>query len=176
MTHPDHLRAVEAIREALHQCTPDRDIDREYIIPALESAAIALESLGGGWQPIETAPKDGTEILVFSPERPAGKESTVVFWKNSKWAFFEMEGAQLNILDKLTHWMPLPLPPGAVPVTPAQLSEEEIDTSLLREAIAFHEQGWTPFSSEIELYVKAAKILIERMKRALTAAQNRSGR
>lgn len=58
----------------------------------------------------------------------------------------------------------------------AALSEEEIDTSLLREAIAFHEQGWTPFSSEIELYVKAAKILIERMKRALTAAQNRGGR
>lgn len=63
------------------------------------------------WQPIETAPKDGTEILVFSPEREEGRGISVVFWKNSAWAFLEIGESQLNITDKLTHWQSIPCSP-----------------------------------------------------------------
>jgi hypothetical protein len=63
------------------------------------------------WQPIETAPKDGTIILVawggtrrVWPARfgDVGPEDAWVGWSN---AFGEM-----HITD-MTHWMPLPEPP-----------------------------------------------------------------
>jgi hypothetical protein len=48
------------------------------------------------WQPIETAPRDGTRVLVWGPHDP---EPDIWFWdKHTGWA-----GA--------THWMPLPAPP-----------------------------------------------------------------
>lgn len=60
-----------------------------------------------GWQPIETAPKDGTDILVgfAHQDRP----SVVVGWFD-KWAEYDSQ----NVLKgNPTHWMPLPPPPEA---------------------------------------------------------------
>lgn len=57
------------------------------------------------WQPIETAPKDGTDILVgfAGQDRPP----VVVGWFDD-W----LEYDSVNILKgKPTHWMPLPEPP-----------------------------------------------------------------
>jgi hypothetical protein len=60
------------------------------------------------WLPIETAPKDGTCVLVVS----CGRVVTASFSKYSeKW----FDGC-LNDLDgteQPTHWMPLPAPPEA---------------------------------------------------------------
>lgn len=69
------------------------------------------------WQPIETAPKDGTRILAFWPD-VYGNSSAVQIetwwgawghgrsketWQNAwEWA----DGA-----NNPTHWMPLPTPP-----------------------------------------------------------------
>ncbi len=66
------------------------------------------------WQPIETAPRDGTEILIFEPASAA--KIHVVSWQESEdykvWCYAEEvlsdicpEGAEP------THWMPLPQPP-----------------------------------------------------------------
>lgn len=52
-----------------------------------------------GWQPIETAPKDGSILAVT--RNGIVKQ---VCWNNGIWA-----GAGYDI--KLTHWMPLPKPP-----------------------------------------------------------------
>ena len=69
-----------------------------------------------GWQPIETAPRDGTRILVWHPEEGAaislwGKTAHVPFY-----GFLDMSGAfdGADILDpKPTLWRPLPaLPKG----------------------------------------------------------------
>lgn len=60
------------------------------------------------WQPIETAPRDGTRVLVFAPaagsEYPANTQR-VDRWHNGGW--WQMRPAQ-----PYTHWRPLPAGPG----------------------------------------------------------------
>ncbi len=64
------------------------------------------------WQPIETAPKDGTQVLVWS-----GQEFAVVEYYQDKdgtsfWEIGHTPGARCFAAIALTHWMPLPEPPG----------------------------------------------------------------
>ena len=64
------------------------------------------------WQPIETAPKDGTEILAYDRI-----ECKILFWsgkteridiKNPAWVSWEFDNAELMTSYNPTHWMPLP--------------------------------------------------------------------
>lgn len=58
------------------------------------------------WQPIDTAPKDGTDILlcrVFHPPIVAG-------FYDGEWKDFDSADAIKGGMD-VTHWMPLPQPP-----------------------------------------------------------------
>lgn len=59
------------------------------------------------WQPIETAPKDGTEILIYSRY---GDQYVVSYDDsfNAPWRVRNEEGLNAHIP---THWMPLPEPP-----------------------------------------------------------------
>lgn len=77
------------------------------------------------WQPIETAPKDGTHILVFPAllayplvatwERPArtppmmrsrGEET-------GHFGFWRVAMSPAKVPYEPTHWMPLPAPPSS---------------------------------------------------------------
>ena len=66
------------------------------------------------WQPIETAPKDGTYILGF-----CAASVMIVYWSGAEEPteavgdnWYERDtGFALDI--ELTHWMPLPAFPGA---------------------------------------------------------------
>lgn len=76
-----------------------------------------------GWQPIETAPKDGTQILVWE----AGDVS-VVAWERIKncngWQCFGDGRRAVEYMSDFgtdyleagwpTHWMPLPPAPGEI--------------------------------------------------------------
>lgn len=75
------------------------------------------------WQPIETAPKDGTDILVVYPTHFVGRPSgdfSIVRWENNKW-IAQADGQRAieaqndfrteYICPFFTHWMPLPSPP-----------------------------------------------------------------
>lgn len=65
------------------------------------------------WQPIETAPKDGTAILVWD-----GKLVYEAEWWDAWYADSSKPGWMIANCDeeygfyvKATHWMPLPTPP-----------------------------------------------------------------
>jgi hypothetical protein len=57
------------------------------------------------WQPIETAPKDGTPILAFRPVVPIGQ---VVGYLTANGLFISAVGGWCLLP---THWQPLPDPP-----------------------------------------------------------------
>lgn len=59
------------------------------------------------WQPIETAPKDGTHILMF---RPRAKQPIAVGLFVPGW-HHPMAIPGRYGWDDVTHWMPLPPPP-----------------------------------------------------------------
>lgn len=71
------------------------------------------------WQPIETAPRDGTEILgIYLCSGFA--DYSIVRWINGDWRGFcdgehsvrSQSGSETNYHEPfLTHWMPLPSPP-----------------------------------------------------------------
>ena len=62
-----------------------------------------------GWQPIETAPTDGTHILVFAPVD--GVVSS--YFKHGCWQRMTTVYAAGRDGNEPTHWMPLPDAPEA---------------------------------------------------------------
>lgn len=62
------------------------------------------------WEPIETAPKDGTLILTYSKDYRA--EYAVSYWceYDEEWLTdFRQKGAEQQV--DAEYWMPLPKPP-----------------------------------------------------------------
>jgi hypothetical protein len=64
-----------------------------------------------GWQPIDTAPKNGTVILGYSPQ--LGTEP--IFWgcqpQHNPHSFWITASCRIVHISQYTHWMPLPEPP-----------------------------------------------------------------
>lgn len=70
----------------------------------------------GSWQPIETAPKDGTAVLVVN-DKALDPEALVAHWNGEwrvdttyAWANAEDPWGHFGTIDA-THWMPLPPAP-----------------------------------------------------------------
>jgi len=63
------------------------------------------------WQPIETAPKDGTPVLVFCPSYDL--QIVVARYGNPYWflAYCGTAAEDADLHETPTHWMPLPPPP-----------------------------------------------------------------
>ena len=72
------------------------------------------------WQPIETAPKDGTAVMLFSTTWPKewgdvpviGKAYEVIDYETRQhisYGWQDVDGCAFQ--EGLTHWMPLPEPP-----------------------------------------------------------------
>lgn len=70
------------------------------------------------WQPIETAPKDGTVVLLAGPEFEHG--CVIAFWSDPSVGdtteedagWYESESDSHRLFGTPTHWMPLPATPG----------------------------------------------------------------
>ena len=66
---------------------------------------------GFGWQPIETAPRDGANVLLFFPWNQLGENIvTEGFWLEDFWwtLIWKVSPAKDHAPS---HWMPMPEPP-----------------------------------------------------------------
>lgn len=68
------------------------------------------------WQPIETAPKDGTDILVYQTDVSEPSMTVCAFdedWSNDGWwTCCDGKNADIPLRGpEPTHWQPLPSPP-----------------------------------------------------------------
>ncbi|MGH6848470.1 MAG: DUF551 domain-containing protein [Methylocella sp.] len=64
------------------------------------------------WRTIETAPMDGTSILVFSPVDYAVLEASPQI---GVWIGRWVTAWDHTVITAPTHWMPIPEPPSAKP-------------------------------------------------------------
>lgn len=63
------------------------------------------------WQPIETAPKDGTPILAaWIPSNMPRWVRETIMWMDGGWVA-TWNHRKIYSADEINHWMPLPGPP-----------------------------------------------------------------
>lgn len=91
-----------------HNIEEDRRRGAEAITLArkLHAATNQPSPEDGGWQPIETAPKDGTWILIWGEQWSGAPIPDVGHWDDDDWRDDEH-----TVLAFATHWQPLPAPP-----------------------------------------------------------------
>lgn len=70
----------------------------------------------GSWQPIETAPRDGTFVDLWAHFPEFGSERRVpnALWMDGEWFLGQFFASQYQHPPRITHWMPLPIPPKVV--------------------------------------------------------------
>ena len=99
-------------------------LDALIIMRHLETIQAALNLLAEkaeeGWQPIETAPRDGTKVLVLNN---CGSQ-LVARYEDDQWLGFP---GHRNVHFPLIHWMPLPEPP-SVACEEEERSDNHADT------------------------------------------------
>ena len=123
---------IAAIRErfdkaaAAFEREQDRALAAEVRAETVETALSASREREARmrWQPIETAPKDGKVIVVrhnrgtwLYPKDQANICCVCVFWDGGRWNQFGPDSFNENTI---THWMPLPAPPGTALAEVAQ--------------------------------------------------------
>jgi hypothetical protein len=65
---------------------------------------------GGGWKPIETAPRDESDILAWGPNLDCLVVSYDEHPQHASHVWATLDGLHYH-RDAFTHWMPLPDPP-----------------------------------------------------------------
>lgn len=83
--------------------------DTDELLALLGLGAPPTQTEPHAWQPIETAPKDGTIIDLWRN----GERLTGYRWKEQarNTGFFEGIPYGLSCVRDASHWMPLPVPP-----------------------------------------------------------------
>jgi hypothetical protein len=113
-----HIRALTslpgAVLESLIKDAEDARFSSSLIginfraaLPKLK-AALQSSAKKQGWQPIETAPRDGTEILVSWhgwPSLEGDNSIEIAIFKEGVW------WSNDAVVSTPSHWMPLPPPP-----------------------------------------------------------------
>lgn len=91
---------------------------REFAWEAWQACAAALSQPAAAWQPIETAPKDGSSILAFWACSlncvPVTGDNcyAMTLWSGGDWISTDLSDISFS---EPTHWMPLPAAPEATP-------------------------------------------------------------
>lgn len=101
------------------------------------------------WQPIETAPKNGTTFLGYVPawrDYVARQDVCPMHWSGWGGGIWESSTSGHRIHDEVTHWMPLPAPPGGKVASACPCGRTP--TSSLQIADAGQGGKWATVSSD----------------------------
>ncbi len=152
MTTQDHTAALRTLRGHIGKASFATGADRHTALECLAELekVLAQPQQPAGWRPIETAPKDGTEILLSN-----GDDVSQGHWLYEAPYIRERRDADGRYIDQdesdgfegwidwlggmnpePTHWMPLPPAPGA---HPSQQEDDVLDAAQrerVRDAIA----------------------------------------
>lgn len=114
MTYPTY-EAVNAALTAWFGSPEQWDTspERYEFIDCMRAALIAAEQ--AAWQGIESAPKDGTAVLLYcsyGERHPA--EMVTAEWRHDDWRLIQTGGyaEDSDVGGDPTHWRPLPAVPG----------------------------------------------------------------
>ena len=109
MSAPDQFR--DLIADLMRDYGPDGHTDGSEII-ADKAWEWCRAQPDMRWQPIETAPKDGTEVLMFCA---FVDEMVTALWSYNNWSLVQcgVYADDSYLFSDPTHWMPLPAPPPA---------------------------------------------------------------
>jgi Protein of unknown function (DUF551) len=134
---PDHLaRHTEAVARAIATADANPEIGKNllincepYMAKCRDLATAAIAAMLPVWQPIETAPKDGSDILIYAHGMCIEARYSPGQWSietpiscaeydGPVWVAFD-DAVQFEIEEtphgdfhgRVTHWMPLPTPP-----------------------------------------------------------------
>lgn len=99
------------------------DLYADVILKAIAESIQSTSAVNSGWQPIETAPKDGSLIMI------GGTSYAGWFWSDAKWLdglmMWSSTDDDWNVdCFEASHWMPLPAPPQGPDTRPVLPSEE----------------------------------------------------
>jgi hypothetical protein len=84
-----------------HRLIPRNELEE------IERRLLASASPAPGWHPIETAPKDGTQLLLW-----CNRQIVSGYWNQGS-VFHMPHWGRPQYTDEPTYWMPLPDPPAA---------------------------------------------------------------
>lgn len=102
-------------RDELMAAIADDGSENSDLLVMLQHLRVAAPS-ASPWQPIETAPKDGTTVLLHPPSW-ANRTSSTGSWNSDKYArkpapYWERDDCWNKVMlsrnSPTTHWMPLP--------------------------------------------------------------------
>ena len=91
----------------------------------IAAAILSLLQEEDGWMPIESAPKDGTRVLLWSQmsediysgywssNLPSTLPEIEGYWLERPYAEYDREGYPYRPIHEVTHWRPLPAPPSS---------------------------------------------------------------
>lgn len=160
----EQLRGVEVLALGLHIAASDRGQQRPMTLTELGevvvtcgTAAVALEALSSsapvnsplGWQPIESAPKDGSEIVLRVPVmRP--QSAAIGRWFDFGQVIHGVTGYWTAHATQVepTHWMPLPPAPDAKDAIPpgpeaSPASSDGVTLIAMERERQVSVEGWT---------------------------------
>jgi hypothetical protein len=120
--HADHVAALEALAQEIRRVNGSNSLGAGALAEAL-MPFIADLMQRQGWQPIETAPKDGSRMLIAGGTQSFGTDENVpfdgvsiAFWQGGYQPHWRGEDRQAHddwYEHQPTHWQPLPAAPRA---------------------------------------------------------------
>jgi hypothetical protein len=112
MSYTQYSICLAELMRGLGIATPTHGYKPEQAFEDGRKIATKIEELekASQWQPIETAPKDGSTIIV-GLGRHRDFPVLIVFYNRLYEIWLHYGEAKLGLEVNATHWMPLPKPP-----------------------------------------------------------------